>query len=158
MLNDTKSSQDSGAFASESFSRALRLRRRRDFRYIQRVGCRGVTAGLVVIGKRVPKGRGRVGLTVSKKVGKAHTRNLIKRRLRHLLRTQKSIFESRDIVIIVQPPAAAMGFDALRDSLEQAFRRMEENLAQKTSRNLGKGGTRPYRAAPAPKHNTQKSQ
>lgn len=134
MLNESNSLKGSGALASESFSRSLRLRRRRDFRYIQRVGSRGATAALVVIGKRVPKGRGRVGLTVSRKVGKAHTRNLIKRRLRHLLRTHKEWFEARDVVIIVQPPAAELGFDALRESLAQAFQRLEESLAQRPGR------------------------
>ena len=142
MLTESKSSKDSGAFASESFSRSLRLRRRRDFRYIQRVGSRGTTSALVVIGKRTPEGRGRVGLTVSRKVGKAHTRNLIKRRLRHLLRTHKEWFVARDIVIIVQPPAADMGFDALRESLSRAFLRMEESLAQNASHNARKRNAR----------------
>lgn len=135
-------SKDSGAFASGSFSRALRLRRSRDFRYIQRVGARGNTSALVVVGRAVPRGRGRAGLTVSRKVGKAHERNLVKRRLRHWLRTHKEAFLARDVVLIVHPGAAALPFDALTAAVQEAFARMEAALAKHPRAGRGRPGAR----------------
>lgn len=108
--------------------------------YTQRVGVRGSTSALVVIGRKVPLGQGRVGLTVSKKVGKAHERNLVKRRLRHLLRTHRGWFAARDVVIVVQPGAAALPFAELAAQLAEAFARLEQALERH------KGGPRPRRA------------
>ena len=62
----------------ERFPRALRIRQRRDYLRVQRVGARGQNDALVVISRYAAGGRGRVGLTVSRKVGNAVTRNLIK--------------------------------------------------------------------------------
>lgn len=120
-----------GAPLSEAFPRSVRLRRRRDFLYIQRVGVRGSSDALVVVARPVPEGRGRVGLTVSKKVGKAHDRNLVKRRLRHLLRTHKHLFSARDVVLIVKPGAAERSFEELSRSLFEAFARMEQALEKR---------------------------
>ena len=140
---DPKSSPDGqGTAVSLAFPRSVRLRRRRDFLYIQRVGARGSTDALVVIGRPVPRGKGRVGLTVSKKVGKAHDRNLIKRRLRHLLRSQRELFAARDVVIVVRPGATELSFDELGASLREAFARMEHALTKKRE-----AGGRPRRRA-----------
>lgn len=120
----------------------MRLRRRRDFLYIQRVGVRGSTDALVVIGRPVPPGRGRVGLTVSKKVGKAHDRNLVKRRLRHFLRTHKALFATRDVVLVVRPKAAELTFEELGQRVLEAFARMEQALEKQRA-----DGRRPRRRA-----------
>lgn len=62
----------------------------------------------------------RLGLTVSKKVGGAVARNLVKRRLRELYRLHKSWFPpARDIVVIARPGAAEMSYGALGRELEQ---------------------------------------
>lgn len=135
--------EGSGACASGSFSRALRLRRSRDFRFVQRVGARGNTSALVVVGKAAPRGRGRAGLTVSRKVGKAHERNLVKRRLRHWLRTHKEAFAARDVVLIVHPGAAALSHAALCAAVEEAFARMELALAKHPRAGRGHPSSRP---------------
>lgn len=129
------------------FSRGMRLRRRRDFLFVQRVGVRGSANALVVILRPTKLGRGRVGLTVSKKVGKAHERNLLKRRLRHLLRTHPAAFQARDAIVIVRPGATELSFAALGRALWAAFAKAEEALAHRPG--AGQRRTRGRRGAAA---------
>ena len=58
----------------------------------------------------------RCGFSVSKRVGKAVTRNKVKRRLREILRTMP-LKSGRDIVFIVRPAAAGADYTALRSSV-----------------------------------------
>lgn len=59
----------------------------------------------------------RLGISVSKKVGHAVTRNRIKRLLKEVVRGQAShIPGGYDLVIIVRKPAVDLGFDDLTSS------------------------------------------
>ena len=127
----------------ESFPRALRILQRRDYLRMQRVGSRGQTEALVVISRYAAEGRGRVGLTVSRKVGNAVTRNLIKRRLRHLLRTEKELFHDRELVVVVRPSAAVLSFDALANALREACARSEQTLKERRQRRRGPKARKP---------------
>lgn len=125
--------------------RERRLRRRRDFTQLTRMGARGSADALVVLARPVrPGSLGRVGFTVSKKVGKAHERNLVKRRLRHLLRHQKERFAAHDIVVIARTGAAALPFEELARQLDKALTRALEEAAR---RPRGGGRKRGGRAA-----------
>jgi ribonuclease P protein component len=56
----------------------------------------------------------RVGFTVSKRVGKAHARNRVKRVLREVMRAYlPTMPEGFDIVIISRPPIAGKPYDAV---------------------------------------------
>ena len=104
-----------------------RLLKRHDFLRVQRVGLRSKSVALVMIAKRSPQNTpGRVGLTVSKAVGKSHDRNLVKRRLRHLLRENRSVFLHRDLVIVAQPGSASMPFSEIRDQFLQTAKKLAE--------------------------------
>jgi ribonuclease P protein component len=59
----------------------------------------------------------RYGLSVSKKVGNAVTRNRLKRRLREINRME-SIKSGWDIVYIIRPAAAEASFSSLKRSVE----------------------------------------
>jgi len=108
-------------------SKNNRLLKRRDFLRVQKVGFRSKSAALVMIAKRCPQNiHGRVGLTVSKAVGKSHDRNLLKRRLRHLLRENRSVFLHRDLVIIAQPGSASLPFSDIRDQFLQTAKKLTE--------------------------------
>jgi len=78
------------------------------------VGSRGHAPSVAVILRPCKRGRGRVGFTVSKKVGKAVMRNRIKRRLRHILREHKALFVDHDVVVVAQPLAAEVDFETLK--------------------------------------------
>ena len=67
----------------------------------------------------------RMGLVTSKKVGKAHDRNKVKRRLREIFRTNKHLMEpGLDIVFISGPETASQDYNSLKkivlESLEGA--------------------------------------
>jgi len=62
----------------------------------------------------------RVGFVVSKAVGPAVTRNLVKRRLRHLARERTGALSRRDMLVVRALPAAA---DASYDELERELDR-----------------------------------
>ncbi|MFZ9888979.1 MAG: ribonuclease P protein component [Myxococcota bacterium] len=122
------------ALAAFGLPRALRLRRRRDFSFLSRVGVRGNADALTVLVRPVRRGQhGRVGLTVPRKVGKAHERNLVKRRLRHWLRHRKLLFADHDLVVIAKEGAASLPFEELGRQLERAIERAQESLKRRRS-------------------------
>lgn len=62
-------------------------------------------------------GYSRLGVSISKKVGKAHVRNLIKRRLKHIYRENYDRFpQGVDGVIVVKPAASDISFGELKNS------------------------------------------
>lgn len=70
-------------------------------------------------------GTGRLGLTVSKKVGGAVVRNRVKRWLRECYRQRRDEFPSSlDLVVVARPAAAAAGHAALCGELRQLTKRM----------------------------------
>lgn len=62
-------------------------------------------------------GYSRLGVSISTKVGKAHVRNLIKRRLKHIFRENLNRFpQGVDGVIVVKPAASDISFAELKNS------------------------------------------
>lgn len=96
-----------------------RLRKRPEFRRAQR-GTRYVTPALVVIACDAPDGWSRLGLVVSKKVGKSHVRSLVKRRLREIFRRNKAEFPlAFDFVWIARNGAVEVPYEDLaRQAIE----------------------------------------
>ena len=79
---------------------------------------RGAADGLLVVYARRNKcGINRVGVTVSKKLGKAHIRNRIRRRVREVYRLNEDRFQSGwDIVVVVRTRAIEADFQMLTAS------------------------------------------
>jgi ribonuclease P protein component len=79
----------------------------------------------------------RFGFSVSKKVGKAHDRNRIKRRLREICRAQRSQLQHGfDAVFVVRTAASTADFAQLTDAVRNLFRRA--GLQRKPSRETEK--------------------
>ncbi len=76
---------------------------------------------------KLPKeGQGpfRLGLSVSKKVGNAVTRNQVKRYIREVFRLKEdSIEKNTDYVVIARKPAASMSFTEVEQSLLHVLRK-----------------------------------
>jgi ribonuclease P protein component len=88
-------------------TKSMRLRRRREFLAVQSAGTKVNTRHFVALVSRGETGAGgRVGLTVSKRVGIAVVRNRIKRLVREWLRTHAWVPDGLDVVIIAKDSAA----------------------------------------------------
>lgn len=72
---------------------------------------------LVLYARRNRTGANRVGITVSKKLGKANVRNRVRRRLREVYRLNEEKFQSGwDIVVVARSRAIAAPFEKLTEN------------------------------------------
>ncbi|MBO7251602.1 MAG: ribonuclease P protein component [Oscillospiraceae bacterium] len=79
---------------------------------------KGVADGyLVLYSRRNRTGENRIGITVSKKLGKAHIRNRTRRRIREVYRINEERFlPGWDIVVVARTKAVNAPFDKLMGS------------------------------------------
>ncbi len=79
----------------------------------------GYANGLLVLYARKNRtGGNRIGVTVSKKLGKAHIRNRVRRRIREAYRLNEDRFSPGwDIVLVARTKAIGCGFSELTGSL-----------------------------------------
>lgn len=96
----------------ESLSRAERLRRGSDYLKCYRKGRRKHGSFSVLYSAPNDLAHPRLGITVSRKVGRAVTRFRLKRRIREIYRrwSERSRLPAFDLVVHVKPPAAQASF------------------------------------------------
>ena len=92
--------------------RCYRLKKNRAFQYVYRRGHSAACRDLVML--FAPGRELKVGFSVSKKVGKAVTRNKVKRRLRECFRPLLGDVKTGLYVIVARPSAAQAAFDTLQ--------------------------------------------
>lgn len=85
----------------------------------------GVADGLLVLYARKNRtAANRVGITVGKKLGKAHVRNRARRRLREVYRLNEQLFQPGwDIVVVARTKSVDAPFDKLTKSYLTLARR-----------------------------------
>lgn len=95
-----------------TMERRYRLQKNKAFQYVYHRGRSAACRDLVML---VAKGRGvKVGFSVSKKVGNAVTRNLVKRRLRECFRPYLGDVKSGLYIVVARPSAAKATFSSLQ--------------------------------------------
>ncbi len=105
------------------FGREERLLQRSRFLYLSRRGRRLQNALFILCYDRSQAGCSRLGITVTKKVGGAVTRNRIKRVCREFFRHRKHIIKNAwDINLIAKRQAASLSNSVLVCSLDQLFK------------------------------------
>ena len=65
----------------------------------------------------------RLGISVSKKLGKAHERNKLKRYVRESFKTRKDFLKNYDIIIIVRPAAKGLSFLEFGSSIDHVLKK-----------------------------------
>lgn len=114
-----------------SFPKNRRLLNRNGFLRVQRRGARAKGRGLVLIAMPGQQEMGRAGVVVSKKIGNAPVRNLIKRRLRHLLRENKNTFARRDLVVMALPEITSLSFEELKKDFFHTVSALNQNIQRR---------------------------
>jgi ribonuclease P protein component len=103
---------------------AERLRANAQFQQVFREGRSYAEGPLVLNVRQVPDAGRRCGFSVSKKVGKAVTRNQVKRRLRAAYRALlPELPRGYEAVVVARSSAATADYAALAGALRRAFQR-----------------------------------
>ena len=109
------------------------MRRPADFEQAVRRGARGGRDTLVVhLTQRTDPGPGPVvGFVVSKAVGNAVTRNLVKRRLRALVHERlRTVPQATSVVVRALPASASASFQTLESDLDGALATARRRLTR----------------------------
>ena len=94
--------------------KATTLKKNYEFRRVYRKGKSGVSPLLAVYCCPNRRGRNRVGFTVSTKLGKAVTRNRVRRRMREIYRLSlPRLRQGYDIVFVARSRAVTADYQAL---------------------------------------------
>jgi len=109
----------------------MRLRQRADFLAVQANGIKVHGRHVLGIARRrsSPQLGGRLGLTVTKKVGNSPVRNRIRRLLREWMRLNGWVPTGWDMVLVAKDSAARQGSVA---AFEPDLRRIMQQLAQQS--------------------------
>ncbi len=117
-----------GQVRGEGLARRERLRRRPEFVTVQDRGRRVPGKDFVLLS--LPRAGGgatpaRLGVTVSKKVGKAVVRNRVKRWVRECYRRSKTIAPpGLDLVVVARPSAATGDYERVAQEIGALLRRL----------------------------------
>lgn len=110
-----------------------RLRKRKEFAYLYSNGTAKHTANLTIVYLPTKHRALKVGFSVTKKIGKAHIRNLIKRRLREIVRAIiPSLPDNYNMVIIAKSGIENLTFDELKSQTLILFKKtgLQTNVAE----------------------------
>lgn len=121
--------------AAHGIAKTMRLRRRQDYLAVQRTGTKihGRAFLALVLPSSIASDSGdavarvgRVGVTVTRRVGNAVTRNRIKRLVREWLRQNGWVPAGRDVVFVAKDAAASLhGLADVAPDLERIRERIE---------------------------------
>jgi len=103
------------SFGGFSFPKSARLRRRHQFHKVKKWGQRRVGALLILEALTSTEGEGRIGLTVTRRFGKAHERNRVKRALREFYRLHRAQYTKLDIHLIPRKRALGASYAQLSE-------------------------------------------
>ena len=105
-----------------TFPKSSRLRKRADFLKLLAASDKVSVKGFLFVWNKNDQPGPRLGITASKKVGCAVTRNRIKRFSREVYRQYRLMLPQVDINIIARRESAMMDFCSAQRELDKAFR------------------------------------
>lgn len=105
----------------------LSLKKDKDFKKVYKKNFACYNRDFTVLVRENGLDSPRIGFTISKKIGKAHSRNQLKRKLREIVRLNYKNLNGVDIVIIPKKHTTEFDYHRLKSSLghalNQAFRK-----------------------------------
>src|SRR5262249_55626428 len=106
----------------QRFPKAFRLRKRHEFLALQREGRRQTLPHFIVISRRREHPPSRLGITTSRKVGGAPTRNHVRRLVREFFRRRRGdLVPPRDVLVSARPAAATVSYTDVAHELARAL-------------------------------------
>lgn len=130
-----------GGESKRALPRHARLRRRGEFLAVQREGRSYRAKHVVAVARRNGLEQTRLGVTVSRRVGKAVERNRVKRRLREIFRHHQEVLPpGLDVVLIARTGSSKAGFGDLRDEVVGLFQSIAEKHGGSARRGSGLEG------------------
>jgi ribonuclease P protein component len=126
------------------------VRKRAEFERIQKGGARVMTRSFVlVIAARADRGPARLGITASRKIGGAVTRNRAKRLVREAFRAHPELFPPGiDIVVICRKPPGTMKTAEVAAEWQAARKHLARRVAEVLAACETSGGPHDGRKAP----------
>ena len=107
--------------AGEGFTKAARVRRRREYLALGRTARRRHAPHFVLLCEP-NAGESRLGITVSRKVGGAVARNHVKRCVREFFRRDpQRLLPRHDVVVIAKPGAGDLDYRRIADEIGTAL-------------------------------------
>ena len=105
--------------------KTVAIRQNHEFRSLYYKGGSKASGLLVLYFKKNRYGQSRLGITVSKKIGKANVRNRAKRRLREVLRLNAPYMKSGfDFVVVARSRTPEIEFSKLAGDLSVALKKV----------------------------------
>ena len=99
-----------------------RLTKTQDYRRVMAADCSWADKNLVIKLETNESGESRIGIIASKKVGGAVVRNLVRRRLKEIMR-RLPLAQGYDLVVIARMAARAASYSELAQSAQKLTRR-----------------------------------
>ncbi|MFZ2489885.1 MAG: ribonuclease P protein component [Thermoanaerobaculia bacterium] len=119
----------------EALPKQKRLAKRREFLHVYETGRKLFSRYTVVFFAPNASGQSRLGITATKKTGKAHTRNLVKRRTRDVYRRHRQELGidgcAIDLVVNVKPNAPEASFVDFEKDLVRLLQRVVKECGAK---------------------------
>ena len=130
--------------------RNTRVRKRAEFERIQQGGARVTTRSFVlVVAARADRGPARLGITASRKIGGAVTRNRAKRLVREAFRAHPELFPPGiDIVVICRKPPGVMKAAEVAAEWQAARKHLARRIEEARAACEMSGGTQVEPKAP----------
>ena len=99
-----------------------RLKKNNQFNYIYKKGERKSSKNFTLFVVKSKYENYKIGYSISKKVGKANQRNLLKRRMREIVRTQKLAQNGHNYILQARMGASELSFAEIEQQLNKIFK------------------------------------